>query len=93
MMKKLEREVWDSVSLKERNCSSACSLTGGHGWKCYGKPLVYVSVNVMSLQDHGSRRTARIKGGRDGNWYIAERVLVGQRTFSRVDAGGYCALQ
>lgn len=48
-----------------------------------------MSVNVTSFQDHGSRQTARIKGGREESWYIAERVLVGQRTFDCVHVGGF----
>lgn len=64
------------------------------GWRvagvCYREPSVYVSVNVMSSQDQGSRRAATMEGG--GNGCVAERVLVGRRTFSCVDAGGFFTL-
>lgn len=53
------------------------------------EPSVYVSVNVMPSQDQGSRRAAKMKGMGGGGLYIAERALVGRRTFSCVDAGGF----
>lgn len=58
-----ERSGCDAVPLLERNRGGGSRrfATAGHARECSRKPLVYVSVNVMSFQDHGSRRTARIK--------------------------------
>lgn len=49
-----------------RNCSSAGLILEGEGavggGGCYREPSVYVSVNVTSSQDQGSRRAATMAG-------------------------------
>lgn len=88
MIKKLERDVCDSVSLLERNCSSASLLLEGmgrsaiesHWFMCLSMSCLF-RITVQGKQQ-GKRGVGG--GGREGNWYIAERVLVGQRTFNCV---------
>lgn len=51
------------------------------------------AVGLCVCQCHvfsGSRfKASSNDGGEGGNGYVAERVLVGRRTFSCVDAGGF----
>lgn len=61
-----KRGVW-FCSVTGEELQLCPSVTLGHRRECYREPLVYVSVNVKSFQDHDSRQTAKIKGrGREG---------------------------
>lgn len=75
MIKKLEGEVCDFCSVIGEEPELSRPPTsgeggggggGGGGEVGYREPSVYVSVNVMSSQDQGSRRAAAVEGGRGG---------------------------